>query len=654
MKFLSSIRAEIWPVLLLLMVVVLVPTACVLWFMNLAMRNERLAIRQQLEDVYRGQLLGAQHELDQHWTELLREAEDLSKDAAPSKAFESIVTRRLADSAIVYDLQGAIAYPTAISVGMDVELPESWRKAAELEFIDANYLLAAQVYAALAREANDINIAARALQAQVRSLVRAGRSDAAITLITDEFAKDKYKNATDQQGRLIAADARLMALRLMEKSRDARLEASAESLQRLISAYDDSRLPASQRHFLMNELTPLLPEAASFPTLKAESIAARVVDTVDAPSDKNGSSALAQVWQVWTPNRRVLLLFNRDTLLARLQKELSSAHRQQDVRLTVLPPDYETDERLQYTVAAGSELPDWQLVLEPIENAVEAAANERAAYYLWTGMIFIAAISVIATLLAWLLGRQIRVTRLKNDLVATVSHELKTPLASMRLLVDTLLNGHRPDEARTREYLELIAGENNRLSRLIDNFLAFSRLERKKYALDMATVSPAEVVHDAIDAAGERMSSPGCRLNLEIEPNLPELDADHDALVTALLNLMDNAYKYTGDDKQIRVSAYGAAGAVCFAVADNGVGVSSRAAKRVFQKFYQVDRSLTRTAGGCGLGLSIVQFIATAHGGSISVQSQPGQGSTFTLRVPAPRSSLPLPSAESRTEIAAT
>ena len=97
MKFLSSIRAEIWPVLLLLMVVVLVPTACVLWFMNLAMRNERLAIRQQLEDVYRGHLLGAQADLDQHWAELLRQAEDLSSNAAPSKAFESIVARGLAD-----------------------------------------------------------------------------------------------------------------------------------------------------------------------------------------------------------------------------------------------------------------------------------------------------------------------------------------------------------------------------------------------------------------------------------------------------------------------------------------------------------------------------------------------------------------------------
>ena len=379
MKFLSSIRAEIWPVLLLLRVVVLVPTACVLWFMNLAMRNERLAIRQQLEDVYRGQLLDAQAELDQHWTELLSEAEDVSNDANPSKAFESIVSRGLADSAICYDSRGAIAYPSSIALAIDVELPDGWRKAEELEFVDANHLLAAEAYAELARESNDIDITARALQAQARCLVRANRSDEAITLIIDELATDKYKNAIDQQGRLIAADARLMALRLMQKIRDARFEARAESLQRLISDYSDSRLPASQRHFLMNELAALLAQAANFPTLKAESLAARLADAGNAPSENNGPSALSGVWQVWTPNRRVLLLFDRDTLLARLQRELNSAHRPQDVRLALVPPNNETDEPLQYAVAAGSELPDWQLVLQPIESAVEAAADERAA-----------------------------------------------------------------------------------------------------------------------------------------------------------------------------------------------------------------------------------------------------------------------------------
>jgi signal transduction histidine kinase len=201
-------------------------------------------------------------------------------------------------------------------------------------------------------------------------------------------------------------------------------------------------------------------------------------------------------------------------------------------------------------------------------------------------------------------------------------------------LVDTLLDAKNLEGAKTRDYLGLVAKENARLSHLIDNFLSFSRMERGKRVFEFATASASEIAGWAVEAAGERFQPPACHLEVDTVADVPAVMADGDALVTALLNLLDNAYKYSADGRHIVLHTYAENGDVCFAVSDNGIGLSPRAAKRVFQPFYQVDRRLSRAAGGCGLGLSIVKFIVAAHGGTIRVESRLGQGSTFTITIP--------------------
>jgi len=205
----------------------------------------------------------------------------------------------------------------------------------------------------------------------------------------------------------------------------------------------------------------------------------------------------------------------------------------------------------------------------------------------------------------------------------------------MRLLVETLLDGRDDDPQRVREYLELIGTENDHLLRLVDNFLSFSRLERKKHEFEREEITAAEVARSAAAALGERSHAPGCHLDVEIASDLPRIYADPDAMVTAVLNLLDNAYKYSGEQKQIALRAYAEGDEVCFAVQDNGIGLSARARSKIFGRFYQVDQSLSRQGSGCGLGLSIVRLIVEAHDGTVDVDSQPGQGSTFTIRIPA-------------------
>jgi signal transduction histidine kinase len=284
----------------------------------------------------------------------------------------------------------------------------------------------------------------------------------------------------------------------------------------------------------------------------------------------------------------------------------------------------------------GPHFPGWAIQLFfKGGDVLERAASEQIAIYTWTGVLFIVLILASGAVAARSIGHQVRLNKLKNDFIATVTHELKTPLASMRVLVDTLLEGNYRDQSQVTEYLQLVSRENERLSRLIDNFLTFSRMERNKQAFQMRPVSPVSIARAAAEAVKTKLGRGHCCFETEIPDQLPEIRADHDAMVTVLVNLLDNAYKYSDDEKRIKLSVAGdEGGSVRFTVTDNGLGIPRRALKKIFQRFYQVDRSLTRRAEGCGLGLSIAKFIVDAHQGTISVESKPGQGSTFTVIIP--------------------
>jgi signal transduction histidine kinase len=262
------------------------------------------------------------------------------------------------------------------------------------------------------------------------------------------------------------------------------------------------------------------------------------------------------------------------------------------------------------------------------------AASRQITVYIWTGAMVILVILLVGLFAGQAVGRQIRLNKMKNNFIATVSHELKTPLASMRLLVDTLLEKRVRDEAHAEEYLNMIARENERLTRVIENFLSFSRMERNRNAFTMLPTAPTDIVENAVESICTKYKANGCKLEMDLTEDLPEITVDADALVTVLINLLDNACKYTGADKQIRLSLTVDNEEICFAVADNGIGLTRRQIHKIFNHFYQVDSSLARSSEGCGLGLSIVQFIVNAHKGRIDVESRPGEGCTFSVYLP--------------------
>jgi signal transduction histidine kinase len=364
-----------------------------------------------------------------------------------------------------------------------------------------------------------------------------------------------------------------------------------------------------------------------FATHAGERLASQFLEVGRAPSSPGvlESSGLPGVWKLSSIDGRVVALYGTATVVSQMRKLIGG-----DAAFDVAAPS--TTISSEWTSISGR-FPGWRITDPSAVRALGSPAEPRSSRYLWIALAAIALVVLAAGSAAQALRRQWRLARLKSDLVAAVSHELKTPLAAVRLLVETLLEDEKP-EGKTLEYLNMIARENLRLSRLIGDFLTFSRLERNLRKFDIRVTDPERVVDAVVAAAQERLQSPQCHFAVEVSPQLPPVRADEDALVTALLNLLDNAYKYSPVEKRITLRATCEDGHVVFAVKDNGIGIAQREQKRIFRRFYQVDRRLARESGGVGLGLSIVEFIVRAHGASVQVQSQPGKGSTFCVVMP--------------------
>lgn len=612
-----------WLALLLILVAVLAPTACILWFMNEAMNNQRDAARQKLTEAYRGQLALVRDGLDTWWEKRAGELERKAETGTAAVVFDSSVREKLADSVILLNRDGSVGYPSSASAAAaHDENSEGWVQARALENVAGGLAKAADAYARIAAKEKDASAAARAVQAEIRCLVQSGEDDLALRVIEQQFGAGRFARATDSQGRLIAADEQLLALNLSDGTNRTRL-------QTMLLDYS-LPMPSAQRLFLMQELP-----GVHFPTYDAERLAAAVLDTgsVETSDATLRPSGIAGVWKS-AAGGRVIAIYRTETLIASLKNALNGPNASPDLAFSVTAPDARP-QGVDDSTAAGPRLPGWRVTMT-IRNRgqFEQVARQHTASYTWIGFLCIATMVVLAGIAGDLVRCQIRQARLKTDLVAAVSHEIKTPLSAIRLLVDTMIEDRDFDPARTREYLEMVARENLRLSRVIDNFLTFARMERTQQKFECVETPPASVVDAAIRAAGERFESPQCRLEVDVNPGLPMLRADQDALVAVLLNLLDNAYKFSPGSKHIRLRAYQESGRLCFAVADSGIGIPAREQKKIFRRFYQIDRRLTRPVGGVGLGLSIVEFIVRAHGGEIRVNSQPGVGSTFVVAMP--------------------
>lgn len=234
--------------------------------------------------------------------------------------------------------------------------------------------------------------------------------------------------------------------------------------------------------------------------------------------------------------------------------------------------------------------------------------------------------------------RELKLVEAKETFVSNVSHELKTPLALIRLFAETLEMGRVSNDEEMRDYGRIINRESHRLTQLINNILDFSRIEAGRREYQFVETNIAEVIEEALRSYEYQLKSAGFDITTEIQSELPPVLVDREAMTQAVLNLLNNAIKYSTDVKRIEVLVEQRGETLAVEIADRGVGISRSEHRRIFEKFYRISTGMVHDTKGSGLGLAIVRHIVEAHHGEILVDSAPGKGSRFTMLLPIARS----------------
>lgn len=297
----------------------------------------------------------------------------------------------------------------------------------------------------------------------------------------------------------------------------------------------------------------------------------------------------------------------------------------------------------QFTVSVRfpTTLYNWRLQVAPTASE-ELASRVRNRRLLELVMVIFACLVVVAGVMAILFAtwKERRISELKSEFVANVSHELKTPLAVIRMFGEMLQSGRVANEAKHKEYLDIIVGESERLSGLIENVLDFAKVDRGRDAYDFALGDVGGAVVRAVNAYRYRAEREGVELLVEVDEKMPEALIDERAIQLAVINLIDNALKYAPDGKVVRIRAGLEGNDLVIRVIDRGPGVPEEERERIFERFVRGKRRTTRDGGtpvrGSGIGLSLVKHIAESHRGRTWVESSEN-GSIFVISIPKAR-----------------
>lgn len=279
--------------------------------------------------------------------------------------------------------------------------------------------------------------------------------------------------------------------------------------------------------------------------------------------------------------------------------------------------------------------PGYQLGIQMRGNTIEDLVRERTR----TNIILLIVMDIILLLGAWFvyknIRKQIKLNQLKTDFISNVSHEIRTPLALINMYSETLEMGRVPNEEKKLEYYKVINTEANRLSRMVNKILNFSRIERGKREYHFTDSNLNTELQEILENYKQHFDQNGFEIKVNANKNLPDLKLDREAVAEAIINLIDNAMKYSSDHKLIEISTKHEGEYVLLQIKDFGIGISKKDQAYVFDKFFRVTSgNLALKAKGSGIGLSIVKHIMDAHKGKIELESTPGKGSCFTLVFP--------------------
>jgi two-component system phosphate regulon sensor histidine kinase PhoR len=280
-------------------------------------------------------------------------------------------------------------------------------------------------------------------------------------------------------------------------------------------------------------------------------------------------------------------------------------------------------------------LPGLRATLTPLAQASAETRDLRRWLYA-PSILLVVLLNLLGGYLVWRdTRREVRLAELRAQFVSSVSHELKTPLTSIRMFAEILQNDSIDPQIHA-ECADTIVNESERLTRLLNNVLDFANVERgqKQYRMDSTRLP--EVVAAAVRTMRYPLAAQGFTLRLDIDASVPQVRGDRDALEQAVLNLLTNAMKYSGQSRDIELRLFPQDGEARIAVADHGIGIAAGDQARIFERFYRASVPENQSVAGTGLGLALVDHIVRGHGGRIDVESHPGAGSTFSIRLPIP------------------
>jgi len=341
--------------------------------------------------------------------------------------------------------------------------------------------------------------------------------------------------------------------------------------------------------------------------------------------------------KAWQPYGQDLLI-SRAPATASLRASVIAVRRDAIFESVRASRDY----RIPFTIAYGNDsgesldeqhLPGVKIDFAAV-NAASAGPDLRRSFYA-PALLLVVVLILFGGYLLWRdTRREVHIAELRSQFVASVSHELKTPLTAIRMFAEIMQNSDSVDSETRAECVDTIINESERLTRLLNNVLDFSRIEhgQKTYHLEPTRLS--EVVASAAKTMQYPLAEQGFDLRMDIDDEIPPVYVDRDALKQAILNLLTNAMKYSGQSRDIRLRLFRENGDALIQVADRGIGIPTREQSRIFEKFYRVPVRENQSISGTGLGLALVAHIVRGHGGTIQVESSPGAGSTFSIRLP--------------------
>jgi signal transduction histidine kinase len=524
------------------------------------------------------------------------------------------------------------------SVPVDEQIRTAELKTAEnLEYRSHDLVAAVRAYRAAA-ETNAMQVRAAALLGLGGVLSKVGELDGALAAYT-ELGRLPTVQVAGQPAGLVALNARCRSLE--RAGHTARLRSEAVGFARTLHAggwlidrptfehYQDSLqrwgAPEPPREALARTRAAIgLWEAWRDGTLSIRG--QRLIRT--------DSETLLATWTT-TASRPVLWL----TTSSDLNAALGPVARTHKLRITA----YDDEDRVLFgegdvagpLMTKGETRLPFALRVADLDLAAVHIQERRRRLLLITSLSIAFVLMIAAAgVLYRTTVREVALARQQADFVSAVSHEFRTPLTSMRHLADLLATRQVSTEERRAHYYRLLTAETERLNRLVESLLSFGRIEAGGYAWRL---QPTDVGRVVASVADEFRHEGGARLRMlycEVEPDLPAVRADVDALSRAVWNLLDNAIKYSAPDAPVSVTVTRSGSSVSIAVGDRGIGIRPEGFESVFRKFVRGAAAKQAGIGGVGIGLALVNEIVTAHGGSVRLKSEPGHGSTFTLVIP--------------------